>query len=221
MKAALPVCTEEDLKQQQRHHFTLKTSQDLRDGHLWISIFSKPAHSTFTRAQRLTCALSLLLATMLTSIMFHGVPTDDPGDQFKAGEISFSLSDLVIGIESGLIMFPINIIILQLFLKVAPRPTSKGKSYSDDVVPEISKSCDQDLGVQLISDKKCTDGSDPVVCTNPTDVRLESINVDVEDGENCKGKDVVSMEKSDESKVKEPKPPKRYGKNLVSVGPFG
>jgi hypothetical protein len=34
------------------------------------------------------------------------------------GEISISLSDIIIGIESSLIMFPINLIILLLFLKV-------------------------------------------------------------------------------------------------------
>ena len=101
----------------------VKSTQDLRDGHLWISIFSKPAKSTFTRVQRLTCALSLLLTTMLTNIMFYGIPTDDPDDQVgEAGGISISLSAIIIGIESSLIMFPINLLILQLFLKVKQRP---------------------------------------------------------------------------------------------------
>lgn len=54
--------------------------------------------------------------------MFHGIPTDDPEDQAKVGYISISLSDLVIGVQSGLIMFPVNILIIQLFLKAKRKP---------------------------------------------------------------------------------------------------
>ncbi|KAH3715202.1 hypothetical protein DPMN_057908 [Dreissena polymorpha] len=75
----------------------IKSSKDLRDGHLWFSIFSKPPQSQFTRVQRLTCTLSLLLTTMLTNLMFYGIPTDDPADQVVAGAFKFSLSQIVIG----------------------------------------------------------------------------------------------------------------------------
>ena len=133
----LEAVTEEEIKFKQKHNFMVKTTNDFRDGHLWLSIFSKPAKSTFTRVQRLTCALSLLLTTMLTNIMFYGVPTDDPGDQVgTAGGIVISLSAIVIGIESSLIMFPINLLILQLFMKVKPKPKRKAadifsKNHSD------------------------------------------------------------------------------------------
>ena len=152
--AALEAVTEEELKFKQKHNFMVKSTQDLRDGHLWISIFSKPAKSTFTRAQRLTCALSLLLTTMLTNIMFYGIPTDDPEDQVgEAGGISISLSAIVIGIESSLIMFPINLLILQLFLKVKPRPrkhememTSKTYQYLLTMYDAGSKLTDMVMG---------------------------------------------------------------------------
>lgn len=121
--ATVMAVTKEELAEKRQHNFTVKSTRDLRDGHLWISIFSKPARSTFTRVQRLSCALSLLLTTMLTNIMFYGIPTDDPEDQVGgAGGISFSLSAVVIGIESSLLMFPVNIIIVQLFLRLKPKP---------------------------------------------------------------------------------------------------
>lgn len=60
--------------------------------------------------------------TMLTSLMFHGIPTDDPADQARVSYITISLSDLVIGVQSGLIMFPVNILIIQLFLKAKKKP---------------------------------------------------------------------------------------------------
>lgn len=54
--------------------------------------------------------------------MFHGIPTDDPADQARVSYITISLSDLVIGVQSGLIMFPVNILIIQLFLKAKKKP---------------------------------------------------------------------------------------------------
>ena len=120
--ATIEAVTEEEMKHKQKHNFMMKSTNDLRDGHLWLSIFSKPARSSFTRVQRLTCALCLLLMTMLTNIMFYGIPTDDPEDQAgMVGGITISLSAIIIGIECALIMFPINLLILQLFLKVKPR----------------------------------------------------------------------------------------------------
>ena len=130
--ATLEAVTEAELKFKAKHNFMVKSKNDLRDGHLWLSIFSKPAKSTFTRVQRLSCALSLLLTTMLTNIMFYGVPTDDPEDQVGvAGSISINLSAIIIGIESSLIMFPVNLIILQLFLKAKPKPRRKIKALSE------------------------------------------------------------------------------------------
>lgn len=122
LKVTLQPCSLEDLKSRTNQQFLFKSSRDLRESHLWLSIASKPSYSSFTSAQRLSCALCLLLMTMLTSLMFHGIPTDDPEDQAKVGYISISLSDLVIGVQSGLIMFPVNILIIQLFLKAKRKP---------------------------------------------------------------------------------------------------
>lgn len=58
----------------------MKASNDFSDGHLWYSVISRPPSSTFTRVQRVSCCFSLLLCTMLTSIMFYGIPSD-PSEQ--------------------------------------------------------------------------------------------------------------------------------------------
>ena len=62
------------------HLFFMKTSTGFQDGHIWYSIFSSSAWSNFTRVQRVSCCFSLLLCTMLTSIMFWGVPKE-PAEQ--------------------------------------------------------------------------------------------------------------------------------------------
>ena len=140
--ATVEAITQEEIFYRQKHNFMVKSTQDLRDGHLWLSIFSKPAKSTFTRVQRLTCALSLLLTTMLTNIMFYGIPTDNPEDQVAAGDVTFSLSAIIIGIESSLIMFPINLVILQLFLKSKPKPWSR----------TVKSLLDKDIRVKTVRD---------------------------------------------------------------------
>ncbi|XP_067929649.1 uncharacterized protein [Watersipora subatra] len=51
--------------------FSAKAKGDLADDHLWFSVFTRPAKSRFTRVQRVSCCLLLLLLSMLTSAMFY------------------------------------------------------------------------------------------------------------------------------------------------------
>lgn len=70
--------------------FFMKTAKDFRDGHIWFSVISRPPCSTFTRVQRVSCCFSLLLCTMLTSIMFWGIPTDPSEQTMDLGIVQFT-----------------------------------------------------------------------------------------------------------------------------------
>lgn len=155
----------------------MKTSKGFQDGHIWYSVFSRSPRSSFTRAQRVSCCFSLLLCTMLTSIMFWGVPKD-PAEQkmdlgnnhyhwlgrkikrrqnleagqlntwafsqdadlmvpaviftlslclILTGKIEFTWQEVMIGFESSLLMFPINLLIVQIFRNVRSRPATPGR----------------------------------------------------------------------------------------------
>lgn len=67
----------------------MKTSKDFSDGHLWYSVISRPASSNFTSVQRVSCCFSLSLCTMLTSIMFYGIPTDPSEQTMDLGRTHF------------------------------------------------------------------------------------------------------------------------------------
>ncbi|EDO40050.1 predicted protein, partial [Nematostella vectensis] len=54
--------------------FATEVRKNLTDGHLWFSVVTRPANSPFTRVQRLTCCLSILLCTMLANLMFYRSP---------------------------------------------------------------------------------------------------------------------------------------------------
>ncbi|NXF29075.1 PK1L2 protein, partial [Nyctibius bracteatus] len=121
-----PVATEQDLKQFSNLFF-MKTSKGFQDGHIWYSVFSRSPRSSFTRAQRVSCCFSLLLCTMLTSIMFWGVPKDPAEQKMDLGKIEFTWQEVMIGFESSLLMFPINLLIVQIFRNIQPRPATQGR----------------------------------------------------------------------------------------------
>ncbi|KAM7010857.1 polycystin-1-like protein 2 [Passerculus sandwichensis] len=121
-----PVATEQDMKQFSNLFF-MKTSKGFQDGHIWYSVFSRCPWSPFTRAQRVSCCFSLLLCTMLTSIMFWGVPKDPAEQKMDLGRIEFTWQEVMIGFESSLLMFPINLLIVQIFRNIRPRPAQQGR----------------------------------------------------------------------------------------------
>ncbi|XP_069030569.1 polycystin-1-like protein 2 [Embiotoca jacksoni] len=115
-----PVATEMDLKRFSNLFF-MKTAKDFRDGHIWFSVISRPPCSTFTRVQRVSCCFSLLLCTMLTSIMFWGIPIDPSEQTMDLGHIEFTWQQVMIGIQSSIIMFPINLLIVSIFRNTCPQ----------------------------------------------------------------------------------------------------
>lgn len=102
--------------------FWTKTKYTLADGHLWFSIFKRPAKSNFTRVQRLTCCLSLLFCTMCTSIAFYQSDESSSPKEYGVGPVTFTLTGLYIGIASGLMSFPVNLIIMCFFRYSKPFP---------------------------------------------------------------------------------------------------
>ncbi|XP_035672974.1 polycystic kidney disease protein 1-like 2 [Branchiostoma floridae] len=125
VERVLPVATDEQLTRF-KTLFSSRTSRDFRDGHLWYSVIGRPVHSTFTRVERISCCLSLLLCTMVANIMFFGKgetyhrppPLDIMGFQVQ---LSISWAEVIIGIESALLVFPVNLLIVQIFRHCAPR----------------------------------------------------------------------------------------------------
>ncbi|XP_055755421.1 polycystic kidney disease protein 1-like 2 [Salvelinus fontinalis] len=125
-----PVATEMDLKKFSNMFF-MRTAKDFRDGHIWFSVISRPPTSTFTCVQRVSCCFSLLLCTMLTSIMFWGIPTDPSEQTMDLGHIEFTWQQLMIGVQSSIIMFPINLLIVSIFRNTRPRETKPGKHKAE------------------------------------------------------------------------------------------
>ncbi len=121
------------------HLFTSKIARKCSDEHLWLSVVLNRPHSTFTRAQRMTCCLCLLVTTMLTSAMFFSFGGETASDKYtlRIGSLKFDLRGVIIGIQAGLIAIPMTTLILYLFRNSRPYSERKNSSKKDK---ELGKS---------------------------------------------------------------------------------
>ncbi|KAI3377578.1 hypothetical protein L3Q82_008747, partial [Scortum barcoo] len=111
-----------------RNIFQSRTSTGFRDEHIWVSIVDPPSRSPFTRAQRVSCCMSLLLCTMAINIAFWNLPVDESSPVlFSLGSLKITWQEVMVGVESGLLMFPINILIITIFRSIRPRIISKSQ----------------------------------------------------------------------------------------------
>ena len=94
--------------------FYARAAGNLGEGHLWISVFTRPPHNPFTRCQRLTCCLSFLFAAMVTNAMFYQFDRT-PTDTFKFGPLVVSWTQIKIGIQSSVIAIPANLLVVLIF----------------------------------------------------------------------------------------------------------
>ncbi|CAG2231161.1 PKD1L2 [Mytilus edulis] len=117
----IPVASAEEM-QSFGHLFFSKTRKDMTDGHLWFSVASRPLHSTFTRAQRLSCCLSLLFMTMITNCMWYKSDSNegDISQNVHLGPFTFSSQEFFTSLFGTLIVVPFNLLIITLFRKSKP-----------------------------------------------------------------------------------------------------
>ena len=122
-----PVAGKEELRDFV-HLFKTKTSRDFSDGHLWFSIAFRPVRSRFTCMQRVSCCLSLLMCSMLANVLWYRTPVQDQNNVLiDLGFFEFTWHEILIGIQSSLVVFPINLLIVQLFRNRGVSPKAKQK----------------------------------------------------------------------------------------------
>ena len=111
----------------------------IADGHLWVSVVGKACSSSFTRVQRASCCLSVLFSAMIANAMFYNTGGESDG-AIQIGPFKFSLRQIVVGVQSGLIVAPVNILIVLLFKSSRPRKkkADKYKDQAQQLVDEIS-----------------------------------------------------------------------------------
>lgn len=120
--------------------FYFRGAKTLGEKHLWLSLFTKAPHNTFTRCQRLSCCLSILFAAMVTNAMFYKQGTE-PEDTFKLGPIRLSWTQIKIGLQSGLVSVPVNALVVTIFRNIKPPDSKEGDCHEDNEDGEKSTGC--------------------------------------------------------------------------------
>lgn len=95
--------------------FRSKLSGTLYEKHLWMSSVTKRPGSSFTRAQRVTCCLCVIFTAMLANAMFFNLGGETPGSTIKIGPLKISVRQMIITMQSCLIIAPINFLIVAIF----------------------------------------------------------------------------------------------------------
>ena len=122
-----------------KYSLNSKGSKSFSEGHLWLSVVTKPPWSKFTRVQRATCCLSLLMSAMLVNALFYR--TDKVADPtIQIGPLKFSWRQIVVGIESALIVTPVNLLIMALFKNSSEKPLSKVDTRDKETNPACMQS---------------------------------------------------------------------------------
>ena len=101
----------------------------IADSHLWMSVFGKACSSTFTRVQRVSCCLSILFSAMIANAMFYNIGGESAG-AIQIGPFKFSWRQIVVGVQSAIIVAPVNILIVFLF-KSSRTKEKKEDKYKD------------------------------------------------------------------------------------------
>ncbi|KAG8562873.1 hypothetical protein GDO81_015845 [Engystomops pustulosus] len=111
-----------------RNIFLQKTLRGLRDEHIWISILNHPARSVFTRVQRVSCCMCLLLCTIVINLMFWELPQTAYPVLISVGSFILTWKDIMIAFESAILMFPVNLLIIYIFRNTQPRENKDTKT---------------------------------------------------------------------------------------------
>ncbi|XP_013398432.1 MAM and LDL-receptor class A domain-containing protein 1, partial [Lingula anatina] len=111
--------------------FSENASKNFFDDHLWVSIFSRPTTSRFTRVQRLSVSVALLFLGMITNAMFYR--GDDEGSSssgLQIGPITITFRQIWVGLVGALIVLPPAVIMIEIFRRSRERKRSKTPAWT-------------------------------------------------------------------------------------------
>ncbi len=66
----------EPQKNELKYLLKKNAQHNIKDSHVWLSIFNRPMQSSFTRLDRVTCCFVLLYLTMLLNIIYYTSSND-------------------------------------------------------------------------------------------------------------------------------------------------
>ncbi|XP_068258279.1 LOW QUALITY PROTEIN: polycystin family receptor for egg jelly [Nyctibius grandis] len=107
-------------------YFFINLANSLTQDYLWFSIFANVPTGTFSRVQRLSSCLAILLLDLLVNIIFFN------SDKYEEAPIHLRyLRSVTVGIECALFTIPVQMIIISLFEYSQKEPSPCGVAQMD------------------------------------------------------------------------------------------
>ncbi|XP_063725907.1 uncharacterized protein LOC134853881 [Symsagittifera roscoffensis] len=124
--------TEPENMKQFRYMFAAKAREKLNDGHLYYSIFARPVESHFTRCQRCSCAMCILLLEFCVSAMYYqSRQSVDESSTVWVGPIKFNLAEMGVSLMSTLMVLPPALLVVELFRRTKPFMSEQEEELDD------------------------------------------------------------------------------------------
>ncbi|XP_029442948.1 polycystic kidney disease protein 1-like 1 [Rhinatrema bivittatum] len=116
-----------------RKLFYCRLTEYLEDFHFWGSVYSRPSYSWFTRTQRLTMCLVLLLGYMgMNTVLIHWKEEEYTAEH---GLIDVSAVSIVTGMLTALTIFPVAAI-LSLLFRLSEKKMAKDAGHQGSLSAE-------------------------------------------------------------------------------------
>ncbi|XP_060109861.1 LOW QUALITY PROTEIN: polycystin-1-like protein 3 [Heteronotia binoei] len=104
-----------------RYLFWAGLVEKLTQEHLWLSVVTCSAWSPFTRVQRLSCCLALLLCSLLINIMlWKGPEEEEQQQQPPRGPFLVTWRELMVSLEAAVLLLPLHLLIVHIFRWAQP-----------------------------------------------------------------------------------------------------
>ncbi|XP_039707853.1 polycystin-1-like protein 3 isoform X3 [Pteropus medius] len=127
-----------------RHLFSSMIVEKFTQDNLWLSIATRQPWNQFTRVQRLTCCMTLLLCNMVINVMFWKMSSTPAKRDEQVGPFAVTWSELLVSIQTAAILFPINLVIGRLFPLIQPQEPLP-------LFPTVLASCPSDAAFEPLS----------------------------------------------------------------------
>ncbi|XP_034415177.1 polycystin-1 [Cyclopterus lumpus] len=120
-KEVLASCPEE--LSQFRRVFASQLTFGMFERHLWLSLWERPAHSRFTRGQRVTCSALMLYLYLALGALWYGAVGSEGHRGPVSAQLLVSVEAVAVGMTVAVLVFPLQCFLCFLFRKAHSQVT--------------------------------------------------------------------------------------------------
>ena len=112
---------------------------NINDRHLWLSILTRPAQSSFTRLNRLMCSAFIVYTSMMITMIFYQLYEPPKTSYVTAGPFYFSSAQLQVATFTNLLLIIPSLLLIELYRR-SRRRVSRISRLKETIRTDVAKS---------------------------------------------------------------------------------